>query len=317
MLAAHHRESQIMRCPTLAELPKPLADKTGWPWTEESQHLPGAMPDGRPWPKISIVTPLLNQKPFIEETIRSILLQGYPDIEHIIVDGGSTDGSLAVVERYSSWVKCVVRKGEGQSAAVNFGFKEAAGDLIGWQNSDDFYGPDNFRQAALAAAQNPDRDIFNGMVRGFQGQNSQPPWLFEICNEFSQEHLLNTICLMNQSMFFRRRIFEQGVYLKDDLHFVMDQEFFWRLSLEGFRYWMIPPMIGYYRQHENAKSTTYNVRSGLELYAMLRGLCRDKRLDRDLRKKARAQLRRRFLSSFSNERRTLLRKLAIELILPI
>ena len=181
-------------------------------------------------------------------------------------------------------------KGRGSIRSREFWFQGGAGDLIGWQNSDDFYGPDNFRQAALAAAQNPDRDIFNGMVRGFQGQNSQPPWLFEICNEFSQESLLNTICVMNQSMFFRRRIFEQGVYLKDDLHFVMDQEFFWRLSLEGFRYWMIPPMIGYYRQHENAKSTTYNVRSGLELYAMLRGLCRDKRLDRDLRQKARAQL---------------------------
>jgi glycosyltransferase involved in cell wall biosynthesis len=275
------------------------------------------MPDGKPWPRISIVTPLLNQKPFIEETIRSILLQGCPDIEHIVVDGGSTDGSLAVVEKYSSWVRCVVRKGEGQSAAVNWGFKEAAGDLIGWQNSDDFYGPGSFRQAALAAAQHPDSDIFNGMVRGFQGQNHQPPWLFESCYEFSQESLLNKMCVMNQSMFLRQRIFEQGVYLKDDLHFAMDQEFFWRLSLEGFRYWMVPSMIGYYRQHESAKSNTYNVRGDLEPYAMLRGLCRDRRLDRDLRLKVRAQLRQRFLKSFSNGRRSLLRKLAIELILPI
>jgi glycosyltransferase involved in cell wall biosynthesis len=217
------------------------------------------MPDGRPWPRVSIVTPLLNHKPPIEETIRSILLQGYPDIEHIVVDGGSTDGSLAVVGRYSSWVRCVVRKGGGQSAAVNFGLKESTGDLIGWQNSDDFYGPGSFQQAALAAAQYPESDIFNGMVRGFQGQNSQPPWLFESCYEFSQESLLNKMCVMNQSMFLRRRIFEQGVYLKDDLHFAMDQEFFWRLSFEGFRYRMVPSMIGYYRQHENAKSTTYNV----------------------------------------------------------
>jgi glycosyltransferase involved in cell wall biosynthesis len=275
------------------------------------------MPDGKPWPKISIVTPALNQRPFIEETIRSILLQGYPEIEYIIIDGGSTDGSLELIAQYSPWVRCVVEKGEGQSAAANRGFKLVTGDLIGWQNSDDFYGPDSFRQAALAAAQYPDRDVFHGMVRGFQGQKSQPPWLFESCEEFSQESLLNEVCVKNQSMFFRRRIFDRGMFLEDNLHYAMDQEFFWRLSLEGFRYQMVPSMIGYYRQHENAKSNTYNVRNDLEPYAMLRGLCRDKRLDRRLRLKVRAQLRQRFLSSFSSARRTILKKLAIELILPI
>jgi glycosyltransferase involved in cell wall biosynthesis len=275
------------------------------------------MPDGKPWPKISIVTPHLNQRPFIEETIRSILLQGYPEIEHIIIDGGSTDGSLELIAQYSPWVRCVVEKGEGQSAAANRGFKLVTGDLIGWQNSDDFYGPDNFRQAALAAVQYPDRDVFHGMVRGFQGHNSQPPWLFENCEEFSQKSLLNELCVMNQSMFLRRKIFERGVFLKDRLHFAMDQEFFWRLSLEGFRYQLVPSMIGYYRQHESAKSTTYHMRSDLESYAMLRGLCRDKRLDRRLRLKVRAHLRQRFLSSFSSARRTILKKLAIELILPI
>jgi glycosyltransferase involved in cell wall biosynthesis len=307
----------MMQCPTLADLPKPPDNKAGWPWTEESERLPGAMPDGRPWPMISIVTPLLNQQPFIEETIRSILLQGYPGIEHIVIDGGSTDGSLGVLEQYASWVKCIVRKGEGQSAALNRGFREVTGDLIGWQNSDDFYGPDNFRQAALAAAQYPDCEVLNGLVRGFQGHNSQPPWLFENCKEFSQESLLEEMCVMNQSMFFRRKIFDRGVFLKDDLHYTMDQEFFWRLSLDGFRYHVVPSMIGYYRQHESAKSNSYNVRSDLEPYALLRSLCRDKRLDRRLRLKARAQLRRRFLNAFSGARRTVLKELAIELILPI
>lgn len=306
-----------MQCPTLADLPEPPSNRTGWPWTVESERLPGRMPDGKSWPKISIVTPLLNQQPFIEETIRSILLQGYPDVEHIVIDGGSTDGSLEVIGQYAPWVRCIVRKGEGQSAAVNTGFREATGDLIGWQNSDDFYGPDNFQQAALASVRYPECDILNGLVCGFQGQNSKPPWLFENCKEFSQESLLEEMCVMNQSMFFRRKIFEQGIYLKDDLHYAMDREFFWRLSLAGFRYRAVPSMIGYYRQHESAKSNFYNVRSDLEPYALLRSLCRDRRLDRGLRIKARAQLRQRFLHSFSNARRTLLKKLAIELVLPI
>jgi GT2 family glycosyltransferase len=118
-------------------------------------------------------------------------------------------------------------------------------------------------------------------------------------------------------MFFRRKIFDRGVFLEDNLHYAMDQEFFWRLSLEGFRYQVVPSMIGYYRQHENAKSNTYHVRNDLEPYKMLRGLCRDKRLDRRLRLKARAQLRQRFLSSFSSARKTILKKIALELILPI
>lgn len=306
-----------MRCPTLAQLPKAPEDKAGWPWTCESERLPDTMPNGAPWPKISVVTPLLNQRQFIEETIRSILLQGYPDIEHIVVDGGSTDGSLDVVARYSPWVKCVVQKGEGQSAAVNRGLRMTNGDLVGWQNSDDFYAPGSFHQAALAATEHLDCAVFNGTVRGFQGHNSRPPWIFENCNEFSQERFLDEVCVMNQSMFFRRAIFEKGIFLQDDLHYAMDQEFFWRLSLEGFRYRMVPAMIGYYRQHENAKSTSYNIRSDLEPYAILRSLCKDKRLDRRLRLKAQKQLRARFLKSFSSARRTILKKLAPELILPV
>ncbi len=275
------------------------------------------MPEGGCWPKITVVTPHLNQRPFLEETIRSILLQGYPNLEYILVDGGSTDGSLELIDTYSSWVRCVVREREGQSAALNRGFRMATGELIGWQNSDDFYGPDSFRQAALAAAQQPECAIFHGMVRGFQGQNSQPPWLFENCQEFSRQKFLEGVCVMNQSMFFRRAIFGRGLFLRDDLHFVMDIDFFWRLSLEGFRYCMVPAMTAYYRQHENAKSTSYNVRGDLESYDLLRGLCREKRLSPALRRQARQQLRARFLRAFVAARRTILKKCAIELILPI
>ena len=93
-----------MRCPRLTELPLPPSGKTGWPWTEAGAELPDRMPDGRPWPRLSIVTPSLNQGGFLEAAIRSVLLQGYPDVEYVVIDGGSSDGSVEVIERYEKWL---------------------------------------------------------------------------------------------------------------------------------------------------------------------------------------------------------------------
>ena len=93
-----------MRCPRITELPDPPAGLTGWPWTAEGEQLPDAMPDGRPWPRITVVTPSFNQAEFLEATLRSVLLGGYPDLEYILMDGGSSDGSLEIIDKYSPWL---------------------------------------------------------------------------------------------------------------------------------------------------------------------------------------------------------------------
>ena len=126
-----------MRCPSLADLPPPSPGRTGWPWTEESEQLKEA-PENECWPRITIVTPSFNQGQFIEETIRSILLQGYPNLEYFVLDGGSTDDSARIIEKYSPWISFWVSEPDrGQSAAINRGLRMGSGRYATWINSDD------------------------------------------------------------------------------------------------------------------------------------------------------------------------------------
>src|ERR1700758_987177 len=119
-----------MRCPTLDELPPPPIDKDGWPWTDDSPQLPDATVDGKPWPLLSVITPAYNQGQFIEETIRSVLLQGYPNLEYIIIDGGSKDGTVEVIRKYERWLSYwVTEPDNGQSHAINKGFRRARGEI--------------------------------------------------------------------------------------------------------------------------------------------------------------------------------------------
>jgi glycosyltransferase involved in cell wall biosynthesis len=127
-----------VRCPTLQELPPASAGQTGWPWTEDSTQLPLTTIEGNSWPRITVVTPSFNQGQFIEETIRSILLQGYPNLEYFVLDGGSKDNTVEIIKKYSRW--CTFWASEpdgGQSSAINRGLKMGSGVYATWINSDD------------------------------------------------------------------------------------------------------------------------------------------------------------------------------------
>jgi glycosyltransferase involved in cell wall biosynthesis len=163
-----------MKSPRLTELPPPAPARTGWPWTEESSPLPDKMPDGRDWPRISIVTPNFNYSRYLEETIRSVLLQGYPNLEYVVIDGGSTDESAGVVRKYAPWLAhWESRPDRGQTHAINKGLKLCSGEVFNWLNSDDHLMPGALETVGtIFEAESPDL-ILGSMLRLYTGNTAE------------------------------------------------------------------------------------------------------------------------------------------------
>jgi glycosyltransferase involved in cell wall biosynthesis len=137
------RQIEIDKLGLLNHLPAGPDKKAGWPWTEQVDCDTYNLNTN--WPKLTIVTPSFNQGQFLEETIRSVLLQNYPNLEYIVIDGGSTDNSLQILEKYSQWINYWhSKKDNGQGQAINLGFSLGSGKYHAWINSDDYYVKDAF-----------------------------------------------------------------------------------------------------------------------------------------------------------------------------
>jgi glycosyltransferase involved in cell wall biosynthesis len=148
---------------TLDRLPAPPPGRAGWPWTVAPPPLPPRRTGGSPWPRISIVTCSHNQADFLEETLRSVLLQGYPKLEYIVVDGGSSDHSLAIIERYAPWLaRWEAQQDRGQAGALNSGFEHATGDILAYLSSDDTYLPGALERAAREVDERRHRHLVIG-----------------------------------------------------------------------------------------------------------------------------------------------------------
>lgn len=222
-----------MRCPTLSELPSPPAGKTGWPWTEERPPIPDSMHNSLPWPRISIVTPSYNQGQFIEETIRSVLLQGYSDLEYIIIDGGSTDDSVDIIRKYEPWLAFWKNEPDrGQSHAVNKGWKRSTGELTAWLNSDDVYRPNAICKMAEVFRQYPKTVVVIGACAITDARlnvlrHKKPKYLD------AEDLMLGGSVPGQPSVFIRTRLVEEIGGLDESLHYVLDWEYWLRI---GIRY---------------------------------------------------------------------------------
>lgn len=149
----------------IEDLPSPPEGRTGWPWTKGSEQVPPVRPDGSPWPSVSVVTPSFNQGQYLEETIRSVLLQGYPNLEYFVMDGASSDESVAIITKYARWLSGWVSQADkGQADAIAAGLERCTGDVWSYINSDDLLMPNTLRTVGEVAGQG---DLIAGDCENF------------------------------------------------------------------------------------------------------------------------------------------------------
>lgn len=211
------------------------------------------------FPKITVVTPSFNQAEFLERTIRSVLDQNYPNLEYIIIDGGSTDGSVDIIRRYEDrlayWIS---ERDNGQTEAINKGLKRATGEWVGWQNSDDVYYPGAFNELAMLAKRNPAAGLIIGDMMLIDERDHPLRDLHYIKPSY-QAMLAEGMILTNQSAFWRRDVHAAIGYLDETLHCSFDYEWFLRLTehVEGEH---IGHIWGALRLHGATKTSTQSAK---------------------------------------------------------
>ncbi|HZN67158.1 MAG TPA: glycosyltransferase family 2 protein [Tepidisphaeraceae bacterium] len=205
-------------------------------------------------PRISIVTPSYNQAKYLEQTIRSVLDQGYSRLEYIIVDGGSTDGSVDIIRKYADrlawWTS---EKDQGQSHAINKGFARATGDVYGYINSDDVLYPDALHRVAKAYQDGAKWVL--GWVMTVESDGSEWPMLPNSIAGPADWFARNPI--PQQGSFWAADLWKKHGQFRQDMHYAFDYEYWLRLRFKaGVQPTPIRACLGSYRMHENSKTVS-------------------------------------------------------------
>ena len=238
----------------------------------------------RELPLVSVVTPSYNKSSFIEETILSVRNQTYPHIQHIVVDGGSTDDTLDILRRYDDGLIWISEPDEGQSDAINKGWRMAEGEILAYLNADDTYMPSAVQTAVEYLAVNPDV----GMVYAdadFINEHGEVTRHYQV-GEFDLSRILcsyDDLFLVPQpTVFFRKEVLDRVGYLDKNLHLTMDLDFWIRISLK-FRIGHIPQILATMRFYPEAKSVSQYYRVVDDCLRVLDKLFRDPELPNEMR----------------------------------
>jgi glycosyltransferase involved in cell wall biosynthesis len=256
-------ETRAMQAEKILNSQRPV-NRRPWPYSiPDSLPLPATLPGGKPWPKISIVTPSFNQGPYIEQTILSILNQNYPNLEYILIDGGSTDGTMWVVNQYADRITCIVNeKDTGQSNAINKGFARATGDLLTWINSDDML-EDGALAAMALAFHLSNADMVAGLCTRHTGgvianrhltACASGPLPLDDLLDLEHCWTRGQFFYQPEVMFTRDLWLRAGGHVAEDLYFSMDYELWLRFAEQRAQLHVIGRPVALYRVHEQQKT---------------------------------------------------------------
>ena len=220
-------------------------------------------------PLVTVVTPSYNQGHYIRATIESVLSQDYPNLEYIVMDGGSTDSTASVVKDYASRLTFVSQKDRGQSHAINKGFQMARGSIVSWLNSDDVYLPGAIGKTVEAFERNPVAGAVygEGYLIDNEGRTTTRFPHTEAFDLWKLVHLSDYI--LQQTVSFRKSVFDELGYLDEDLHYTMDWEILIRIG-KCYPLEYIPEYMACLREYPEAKTFSGGARRAAEICRMLR-----------------------------------------------
>jgi glycosyltransferase involved in cell wall biosynthesis len=236
--------------------------KSGWPWTDERDGSSDAAPESPRLPSITIVTPSYNQGQFLEETILSVLRQGYPNLEYLVMDGGSNDNSREIIQRYAArlsyWRS---EKDGGQSDAISQGFARSGGEILGWVNSDDLLLPGSLQKVGRYFAEHTETDCLVGgsvvvdeLTRPVRNRLLLPR-IVGGERETLRKLLLRRGCSFYQpASFWRRAAYTAAGGLDTGFHFAMDYDLFLRLA-ERKPFGHLDELLACFRIHSQSKTS--------------------------------------------------------------
>jgi glycosyltransferase involved in cell wall biosynthesis len=206
-------------------------------------------------PKLTIITPSFNQAGFIEKTLRSVLDQGYENLEYIVVDGGSSDGSVDIIRLYEDRLAWWVSEPDGgQTDALNKGLRRATGDIVAYINSDDYYLPDAFDAAVAGLERSGARWVAGKCQFVNVHEDDDHTWVPSLPVKGRHRWVLDPWAVPQAATFWRRELFERHGLFREDMHYVFDTEFGVRLALAGELPALVEEPLAVRVVHDEAKS---------------------------------------------------------------
>lgn len=233
--------------------------------------------ESKQYPLVSVVTPCYNGMPYIVENIESVLMQDYPEVEHLVVDGASTDGTIEVLKQYPH-LRWLSEPDRGQSHALNKGFRLVRGAIIGWLNADDTYNPGAIRSAVEYFQNHPEVAVVYSDCQIIDEHGK--PLRFSKSQPFLLETFLLNNYIRQPTVFMRKQVLESIGGVDEDLHFVMDRELWLRVGLRRFdMHYIQGQTFANFRLCKGTKSFEYSPQFHLEWIDVLKRFTNDRLLD--------------------------------------